>query len=49
MHETQQIDMGPITVDTGDDWMDFGFVIALFVILIAGLIVYHRFTRPSGG
>lgn len=33
---SQDIEVGPVRVDTGNDWMDFGFVI-VFVILIAVL------------
>lgn len=32
----QDIEVGPIKVDTGNDWMDFGFVIVL-ILLVAFL------------
>lgn len=50
--ETQEIELDTpfmgLRVDTGDDWLDFGFFVVLFVIVVAGLILLHRVIRPGG-
>lgn len=40
--EVQAIEVGPVKVDTGSDWLDFGFVVALLVILAAIHIVVKK-------
>lgn len=35
----QDIEVGPVRVDTGNDWLDFAFV----VILLVALAVIYRF------
>ena len=38
----QDIEVGPVHVDTGDDWMDLGFVIVLLVVVAVIAIVVRR-------
>lgn len=41
----QDISAGPVTVDTGNNWLDFGFVIALLVLVTVLGIIYKRWTK----
>ncbi len=41
----QDIKAGPVTVDTGSNWLDFGFVIVLLVVVTGLAIVYKRWTK----
>lgn len=41
MATAQEIEVGPVRVDTGNDWMDLGFVIVLLVI-VAILATFRR-------
>lgn len=41
----QDISAGPVTVDTGSAWLDFGMVVALLVICTICAIVVKRFGR----
>jgi hypothetical protein len=41
--QAQEIEVGPVRVDTGNDWMDFGFVlIILILIAVLGYIFRPR-------
>lgn len=42
---SQDIEVGPIRVDTGDDWTDFIMVIMLVVIVAAAYIVVKMFVK----
>lgn len=49
-HEVQAIDVGPVRVDTGNDWMDLGFgVIFLVLLAVIGVIVKKSFSGPAPG
>ena len=41
----QDISAGPVTVDTGSNWLDFGFVVALLVVVTVLGIIYKRWTK----
>ena len=41
----QDISVGPIEVDTGNDWMDFWFVIALLIIASICYIAIKRWGK----
>jgi hypothetical protein len=30
----QDIEVGPVRVDTGNDWMDLGFVLLLLIVIV---------------
>lgn len=41
----QDIEVGPIRVDTGHDWTDFGMVVMLIVIVAFVYVVVKRALR----
>ncbi len=41
----QDISAGPVTVDTGSNWHDFGFVVVLLVAVTVLGIIYKRWTK----
>ncbi len=41
----QDISVGPVTVDTGSNWLDFGFVVVLLVVVTVLGIIYKRWTK----
>lgn len=43
--EAQDIEVGPISVDTGNDWLDFWFVIVLIVVSAVAYITIKRMTK----
>lgn len=42
---SQDIDVGPIHVDTGNDYMDIAFVVILIAVLIIGYAAKRRIDR----
>jgi hypothetical protein len=38
----QEIDVGPVKVDTGNDWMDFGFALVFVGIFLAVYVIFIR-------
>lgn len=40
----QDIEVGPVRVDTGNDWMDLGFV--LILVIVIGTLFYKYWNRP---
>lgn len=41
----QDIDVGPVHVDTGNDYLDLGFVIVLLAALLLGYALKRRIDR----
>ena len=41
----QEVTVGPVTVDTGNDWFDLGAVAALLVLVCVLSIVHKRWTK----
>lgn len=39
----QDIKVGPIDVDTGNDWQDLGFVVVIIAVLVAARILLKKF------
>jgi hypothetical protein len=41
----QSIDVGPVKVDTGNDYLDFAFVLVLLAALLVGYAIKRRIDR----
>lgn len=39
----QDIEVGPIRVDTGNDWMDFWFILILIIVAAGAYILVKKF------
>lgn len=40
--EFQSIEVGPVKIDTGNDWYDFGFALVFFILGIIGTVWVKR-------
>jgi len=38
----QAIEVGPVKIDTGNDWQDFGFAFVFFIFGMIGLYIIKR-------
>ena len=43
--QAQDIEVGPVRVDTGDPVFDLGAAIVLFAVFVAGVVIINRTRR----